>query len=71
MHRFRGDPTYFGFPSCDDEGVCSPVAVVKYSPEEDKWEEMQGELETPRRGHLVLKIKIECCILFFHFLRET
>ncbi len=55
MHRFRGDPTYFGFPSCDDEGECSPVAVVKYSPEEDKWEELQGELETPRRGHLVLQ----------------
>ncbi len=34
---FRGAPTVFGAPSCDDTFTCNNTNVVRYDSDQDEW----------------------------------
>ncbi len=64
MMNFRGVPTYVGFPSCDDDGVCTDVNVASLDPESNEWSVWTEQLLQPRRDQLVVEIPAYVCDTF-------
>ncbi len=60
MWSFRGRPTIFGFPICNNEGVCFQQGILQYDPQSDSWEEI-GTLREPRAFQEVIEVPIDFC----------
>ncbi len=62
MWSFRGRPTIFGYPRCDEAGVCRDTEVLQYDPEADEWVDL-GDLRQPREYAELVEVPGEVCDL--------
>ena len=62
MWSFRGRPTIFGQPDCNDQGTCLKRAVIQYDPENDEWVALEN-LEFARQYHQVVEMPQSFCQL--------
>ena len=62
LFTFRGKPTIFGQPDCQDTGTCINRGVVQYDPYEDQWVSMD-DLEYARQYHQVVEVPQSFCQL--------
>ena len=60
LWTFRGKPTIFGHPVCDDVGRCEFKEVWQYDPDMDIWEPI-GEMLHSRTYTTVIEVPAEWC----------
>ena len=60
MVSFRGKPTVFGDPACNDDGECSYTVVNQYDPLSDSWSNI-GKLDSSRRFHTIIEMPPSTC----------
>ena len=62
LWSYRGRPTIFGQPECDDAGVCVKRGVIQYDPSADEWSTMDS-LVNARQVHEVVEVPQAFCQL--------
>ena len=60
MWTYRGRPTIFGNPNCNDNGFCATNRVVQYVGETDEWIFLSN-MDRARTGHEVVEVPREFC----------
>ena len=60
MWTFRGRPTIFGHPVCDNDGMCENKEVWQYNPDKDMWEHL-GDMLHSRTYTTVIEVPGEWC----------
>ena len=60
MYTFRGLPTIFGSPTCNDNGFCATNRVIQYDPVADEWSYM-ADMSTARLYHEVIEVPRSFC----------
>lgn len=60
MWSFRGLPTIFGSPVCNDVGACTNSVVRQYSPSSDEWVNL-GLMSEARLYHTVVEVPRQFC----------
>ena len=60
MFTFRGLPTIFGSPTCNDNGYCANDRVIQYDPVTDKWNYLE-DMGTARLYHEVIEVPKSFC----------
>ncbi len=70
LHGFRGKPTVFGHPRCDDQGDCAFSEVLQYDSDTDSWDTI-GYLHQPRRSHEVIEVPVDFCSVLPPLTTET
>ncbi len=60
LHTFRGKPTYFGAPTCDENVECRYTEILQYQDRNFDWIKL-GNMVESRRNHEVIEIPAEFC----------